>query len=85
MTFREALEYSNWIFPTSVYRQGIDSVITHLMTMIYYKLLGTQKTIITRLALKLLLQLPENADLATAYENRQEAKQIIDELGIIQQ
>ena len=84
MTFREALEYE-LTFPTSVYRQGIDSVDNALNDDDLLQIIRTIEDDYYEAGFQLLLQLPENADLATAYENRQEAKQIIDELGIIQQ
>ena len=84
MTFREALEYE-MTFPTSVYRQGIDSVDNKLNDDDLLQIIKTIEDDYYEAGFQLLLQLPENADLATAYENRQEAKEIIDELGIIKQ
>ena len=82
MTFREALEYE-MTFPTSVYRQGVDQGKLNDDDLL--QIIRTIEDDYYEAGFQLLLQLPENADLATAYENRQEAKQIIDELGIIQQ
>ena len=84
MTFREALEYE-MTFPTSVYRQGLDSVDNKLNDDDLLQIIKTIEDDYYEAGFQLLLQLPENADLATAYENRQEAKEIIDELGIIKQ
>ena len=84
MTFREALEYE-LTFPTSVYRQGIDSVENALNDDDLLQIIRTIEDDYYEAGFQLLLQLPENADLATAYENRQQAKKTIDELGIIQQ
>ena len=84
MTFREALEYE-MTFPTSVYRQGIDSVDNALNDDDLLQIIRTIEDDYYEAGFQLLLQLPENADLATAYENRQQAKKTIDELGIIQQ
>ena len=82
MTFREALEYE-MTFPTSVYRKGIDQ--SELNDDDLLEIIRTIEDDYYKAGFELLLQQPENANLATAYENRQETKKIIDELGIIKQ
>ena len=66
-----------------MYRQGVDQGKLNDDDLL--QIIRTIEDDYYEAGFQLLLQLPENADLATAYENRQEAKQIIDELGIIQQ
>jgi len=82
MTFRDALEYE-MTFPFSEYRQGLDNrTLSEDAALLIIK---TIEDAYLDEGFQLLLRMPEHQNLAQAFRNKEQAKDKIETLGIIDQ